>query len=516
MIPSSFWNHAQAAPDHLALVEPDGTEHSAGALLAACNQVVHGLRSLGLQAGDTVAVVIANSAPILEVALAAGQAGIYITPINHHLTAHEVAFILSDCEAKAVVCSAKYASMVTDAMGRVETRIGPDARLCVGGADGFVDYEEWKAGRPTSMPEGRLGGFVMTYTSGTTGRPRGVRRPFGEVPPDHLADNFTGFLKLFGIGPEGVHLVTSPMYHTAVINWCLYSLHYGHTAILMDEWSAQGTLDAIAEHRVTHSHMVPTHFSRMLALPEEQRRAADTSSITHLVHGAAPCPIPVKHAMLEWFGPVVYEYYAASEGGGTTATPEQWLARPGTVGAPWPISTIRILDDDLGLVPAGEIGTVWIRMGEHTFEYHGDEDKTKRAWNDGFFTVGDAGYVDEDGFLFLVDRKSDMIISGGVNIYPAEIECELITHPEVADCAVFGIPNDDWGEEIKAVVEPIEGVVPDDALVARLYAFCRERLAGYKCPRSIDFTDALPRDPNGKLYKRRLRDPYWEGRERAI
>jgi long-chain acyl-CoA synthetase len=354
----------------------------------------------------------------------------------------------------------------------------------------------------------------MTYTSGTTGRPRGVRRPFGEVPPDHLADNFTGFLKLFGIGPAGVHLVTSPMYHTAVINWCLYSLHYGHTAVLMGKWTAEGTLDCIAKYRVTHSHMVPTHFNRMLALPEDVRSAADTSSITHLVHGAAPCPIPVKHAMLEWFGPVVYEYYAASEGGGTTATPQQWLQKPGTVGAPWPISTIRVLNDDLELLPPGEIGTVWIRMGEHKFEYHGDEEKTQKAWNEGFFTVGDAGYLDEDGFLYLVDRKADMIISGGVNIYPAEIECELITHPRVVDCAVFGIPNDDWGEEVKAVVE-VSGEADDDLREAIL-SFCRERVAGYKCPRSIDFVEELPRDPNGKLYKRRLRDPYWEGRDRAI
>ncbi len=515
MTPSSFWIHARENPDHRALVEPDGTEHTAGALLAACNQVVHGLRALGLGAGDTVAVVLENSAPVLEVALAAGQAGIYITPINHHLTAHEVAFILADCEARAVVCSPEYAPLVADAIARGDSDIPPDARFCVGGADGFRDYAELKD-QPSTTPEHRLGGFVMTYTSGTTGRPRGVRRPFGEVPPDHLADNFTGFLKLFGIAPGGVHLVSSPLYHTAVINWSLYSLHYGATAVIMDKWTPEGTLDLIARHRVTHSHMVPTHFSRMLALPDDVRAAADTSSITHLVHGAAPCPIPVKHAMLEWFGPVVYEYYAASEGGGTTATPQQWLAKPGTVGAPWPISTIRILDDDLNLLKPGDIGTVWIRMGEHRFEYHGDEEKTQKAWNEGFFTVGDAGYLDEDGFLYLVDRKADMIISGGVNIYPAEIECELITHPDVVDCAVFGIPDDDWGEQVKAVVELRDGVGPGPETADAILAFCRERIAGYKCPKSVDFVSRLPRDPNGKLYKRRLRDPYWVDRDRAI
>lgn len=516
MTPSSFWNHAQANPDHLALVEADGTEHSAAALLASCNQVVHGLRALGLGPGDTVAVVLINSAAVLEVALAAGQAGIYITPINHHLTAHEVSFILADCEAKAVICSAARADLVSDALTRGESAIPAASRFAVGGADGFQTYASLKDGRPTAMPENRLGGFVMTYTSGTTGRPRGVRRPFGEVPPDFLADNFTGFLKLFGIGPGGVHLVAAPLYHTAVINWSLYSLHFGATAVLMDKWSPEGTLDLIARYRVTHSHMVPTHFTRMLALPDDVRAAADTSSVTHLVHGAAPCPIPVKHAMLDWFGPVVYEYYAASEGGGTTATPTQWLERPGTVGTPWPISTIRILDDDLNLMDPGDIGTVWIRMGEHKFEYHGDEEKTQKAWNEGFFTVGDAGYLDADGFLFLVDRKADMIISGGVNIYPAEIECELITHPDVVDCAVFGIPNDDWGEEVKAVIELRSDLSGAEAVRDAILAFCRERIAGYKCPRTIDFVDQLPRDPNGKLYKRRLRDPYWEGRNRAI
>ncbi len=515
MTPSSFWNHAQANPEHVALIEPDGTEHTAGAVLSACNRVVHGLRTLGLGPGDTVAVVLENSAPVLEVALAAGQAGIYITPVNHHLTAHEVAFILADCEAKAVVCSAEYAPLVSDAIARGDSDLPPEARFCVGGADGFRPYADLKD-HPDTTPENRLGGFVMTYTSGTTGRPRGVRRPFGEVPPDFLADNFTGFLKLFGIDPGGVHLVSSPLYHTAVINWSLYSLHFGATAVLMDKWSPEGTLERIQKHRVTHSHMVPTHFTRMLALPDDVRAGYDTSSITHLVHGAAPCPIPVKHAMLEWFGPVVYEYYAASEGGGTTATPAQWLARPGTVGAPWPISTIRILDDDLNLLEPGDIGTVWIRMGEHKFVYHGDEEKTQKAWNEGFFTVGDAGYLDEDGFLYLVDRKADMIISGGVNIYPAEIECELITHPDVVDCAVFGIPNEDWGEEVKAVVELRAGLTADAAITEAILGFCRERIAGYKCPRSLDFVDELPRDPNGKLYKRRLRDPYWEGRDRAI
>jgi len=240
------------------------------------------------------------------------------------------------------------------------------------------------------------------------------------------------------------------------------------------------------------------------------------SSCRVMIHSAAPCPVDVKQRMLDWWGPVIYEYYAATEGGGTLATPEEWLKRPGTVGKPWPMSEIRVLDDDGQPVPAGEPGTVWIRMGDYTFEYHKDREKTAQSWREGFFTVGDIGYLDADGYLFLNDRKADMIISGGVNIYPAEVESQLILHPKVADVAVFGIPNDDWGEEVKAVVQPAEGIDGGPPLESEIQAWARERVAAYKVPRTIDFVAELPRDPNGKLYKRKLRDPYWEGRSRAI
>jgi long-chain acyl-CoA synthetase len=284
----------------------------------------------------------------------------------------------------------------------------------------------------------------------------------------------------------------------------------------MDKWTPQGTLERIEKYRVTTSHMVPTQFVRLLALPDEIRGTYDVSSTRVMVHSAAPCPVDVKQQMLDWWGPVIYEYYAATEGGGTLATPEEWLKRPGTVGTPWPMSEIRILDDDGLPVGAGQPGTVWIRMGDYTFEYHKDREKTEQSWREGFFTVGDVGYLDEEGYLFLNDRKADMIISGGVNIYPAEVENALILHPKVADVAVFGIPNDDWGEEVKAVVQPASGVTPGAELEEELIAFGREKVAAYKAPRSVDFVDELPRDPNGKLYKRKLRDPYWQGRERAI
>lgn len=513
---NSFWLHAKADPDHIAIIDSEGSERTAGEVLARVNRIVHGLRALGLQKGDAVATLLPNCPEMIELALACGQAGFYVTPVNAHLTAPEVAFILGDCGAKAVVTHPRFVETCRAALAEGGANIPDTARFATGDADGFRGYDALTDGQPDDTPEGRVGGFVMTYTSGTTGRPRGVRRPVGDVPPDHLAHSFTGFLQLFGIEPGKVHLVTSPLYHTAVINFCLYSLHFGHTVVVMDKWTPEGMLAKIDAHRVNTTHVVPTHFVRLLNLDDDTKARYDLSSLSHVVHSAAPCPVEVKRKMLQWFGPVVYEYYAASEGGGTTATPAQWLERPGTVGYPWPMSTIRILDEQGEELPAGTVGTVWIRMGEYKFEYHGDEEKTQKAWDKGFFTVGDAGYLDEDGYLFLVDRKADMIISGGVNIYPAEIEGALIGHPDIADVAVFGVPNDDWGEEVKAALQLREGLEGTPAVADAILEWARERIAGYKVPRSIDFHDALPRDPNGKLYKRRLRDPYWEGRDTAI
>jgi long-chain acyl-CoA synthetase len=254
----------------------------------------------------------------------------------------------------------------------------------------------------------------------------------------------------------------------------------------------------------------------MLQLPDDVKAKYDVSSMTHAIHAAAPCPVDTKRKMLDWWGPTIWEYYAATEGGGTVASPEDWLKKPGTVGKPWPISEIVVFDDDGNRMPAGEVGTVWMRMGEHRFEYHGDKEKTDKSWRDGYFTVGDAGYLDEDGYLFLSDRKADMIISGGVNIYPAEIEAVILQHPDVNDAAVFGIPNEDWGEEVKAAIQLVDGVEAGPQAEQSILEFCAGKLAKYKTPRSIDFVQDFPRDPNGKVYKRRLRDPYWAGRDRAI
>jgi long-chain acyl-CoA synthetase len=301
-----------------------------------------------------------------------------------------------------------------------------------------------------------------------------------------------------------------------VLNFATISVQLGHPVVLMDRWDPEETLRLVERHRVTHSHMVPTQFRRLLALPDEIRTAYDLSSMRCMIHSAAPCPPEVKRRMLSWWGPVIVEYYAASEGGGTTIFAEEWLRRPGSVGRPWPGSQVRVLDDDGNDVPVGTTGQVYLQMGDATFEYHRDAEKTRAARVGRLFTVGDIGYLDDEGYLFLCDRRSDMIISGGVNIYPAEIEGELLCHPDVADAAVFGIPHEEWGEEIKAVVQPGYGVEPGPALTASLQAFLAGRLAKFKLPRTIDYTDELPRDPNGKLYKRRLRDVYWKDRQRSI
>jgi len=516
MVELGFWKFAQENPNHTAVITAEGEKVSAGALLASANQVVHGLRAMGLKKGDSIAIMLPNSTEVFELFMAAAQAGWYVTPVNWHLAAPEIAYIVKDCGAKAVVCSSRFADNAVKACDSLE--FPTEARFCVGDVDGFRPYAELKNGQPTSLPEDRAAGGPMTYTSGTTGNPKGVRRPMANATPEAVSSMQAMFLALFGMmpGSKGVHLVVAPTYHTAVLNFSTNHLHLGHTIVLMDKWTPEGTLELIQEYKVTNSHMVPTQFNRLLKLPEAIRSKYDVSSLSHMIHSAAPCPIETKQKMLDWWGPCIYEYYAASEGGGTLVTPEQWLAKPGTVGLPWPISTIRILDDEHQPCAANDVGTVWIRMGEHKFEYHQDEKKTGDAWKDGFFTVGDAGYLDEDGYLFLCDRKADMIISGGVNIYPAEIESVFITHPKVADVAVFGIPDEDWGEQVKAVIQPVSGISSGPDLAAELLTFAVERLAKYKLPKSFDWSEQLPRDPNGKLYKRKLRDPYWTGRNTAI
>ncbi|MFD5765479.1 acyl-CoA synthetase [Streptomyces sp. NPDC127049] len=512
--PNGFWAQAAVEPERTVLVAPDGEEWSAGRLLAAANRMVHGLRAAGMERGDAFAVVLPNGVEFFTAHLAATQAGFYLVPVNHHFVGAEIAWIVADSGAKVLIAHERFAGAAEAAADGAG--LAGSHRYAVGTVPGFRPYAELLDGQPESAPDERTLGWVMNYTSGTTGRPRGIRRPLsGRLPEEsHLG----GFLGIFGIRPfdANVHLVCSPLYHTAVLQFAAAALHIGHPLVLMDRWAPEEMLRLIDAYACTHTHMVPTQFHRLLALPEEVRERYDVGSMRHAIHGAAPCPEHVKRAMIAWWGGCVEEYYAASEGGGAFATAEEWLKKPGTVGRAWPISELAVLDDDGNRLPPGELGTVYLKMNTGGFRYHKDEAKTAAARVGDFFTVGDLGYLDEDGYLYLRDRKIDMIISGGVNIYPAEIEAALLAHPAVADAAAFGVPHADWGEEVKAVVETAEGYEEGPALAEEILAHCADHLAGFKRPKSLDFIPAMPRDPNGKLYKRRLRDPYWEGHERPV
>ena len=512
-----FWNCAQRRPNHPAIVFEDATFLTMGQLLARSNQLAHSMRALGLRAGDVVAVVLENEPAILETYLAIAQLGIFLVPINHHLVAPEISYILKDSEAKMLIASATHAQKSLQAAK--EASLPATNCFSTQTFEGLQDYEALLVGKSTDLPKNRQAGSTMNYTSGTTGKPKGVSRPTKNRDPDTTAEQLGMFLMLFGIQPEAdeVHICASPLYHTAVLNFASYSLHLGHTVVMLKKWDSKKFLELSDKYKVTHAHMVPTQFHRLLKLKEQERTPYSLKSYRHMIHSAAPCPPDTKRQMVKWWGDCIYEYYAASEGGGTLCSPKDWQLKPGSVGKPWPISDIRIVAEDGSEMPPYEIGTVYMKMGDITFNYHGDAKKTAEAWSqDGYFTVGDAGYVDEDNYLFLCDRKSDMIISGGVNIYPAEIEAAYIQHALVQDVAVFGIPHDDWGEEVKAVIELAQATIEQETLKNELLNFGKDHLAKYKCPKSIDFIPAMPRDPNGKLMKRKLRDPYWEGRESQI
>jgi long-chain acyl-CoA synthetase len=510
-----LWAIAATDPGRTAVIDPGGAAVSYAGLAARADRYGRGLQELGLRPGDCVAGMLPNSTEALALFFAAIQTGLYVVPVNWHLTAAEVAYILADSEARAFVAHERFGEVAAEAAAGAG--IDPGASFAVGTVPGFMPLDTLGAGGD-GRPGPRTAGAPMVYTSGTSGRPKGVRRPLTGEDPDQPPMASTWFFGIFSLAPGdgNVHLCCSPLYHTAVLNFATISLQLGHPVVLMDGFDAAELLALVQRHRVTHTHMVPTQFRRLLALPEETRKRYDVSSMRAAIHSAAPCPPDVKRQMLDWWGPVITEYYAASEGGGTVITGPQWLDRPGSVGLPWPGSEVHVLDDEGNDVPPGQPGLVYMRMGTSTFDYHKDAEKTRASRARGMFTVGDIGYLDADGYLYLCDRKSDMIISGGVNIYPAEIEAELSAHPAVDDVAVFGIPHEEWGEEIMAVVQPAPGAEPGPELTADLLAFLGGRLARFKLPRSIDYVPELPRDPNGKLYKRRLRDPYWANRDRSI
>ena len=514
---TGFWNIATADPDHVAVIDPDHEVMTFGELAALTNRIARGLQASGLGVGDQITTVLPNCFEQVAVCLAAYQAGLYLTTVNWHLVGPEISYIVNDAETKALIVHGRF---LDEAVRVLEDCVTPEAnRFSVGGEiPGFRSIDELVADQSDERPHTLATGSYMFYTSGTTGRPKGVKRALDPRHPDEASTTAGMFLLLFGTKPhdDNVQITQAPMYHTAVNNWTTMSLQMGHTVVLMDAWTPEGALERIERYAVTHSHMVPTMFNRLLQLPEDVRSQYDVSSLRRMVHGAAPCPVETKRKMIEWWGDSVWEYYAATEGGGTLVSPDEWLQRPGTVGKPWPVSEVIVAGDDGKELAPFESGTVYMKMTTGKFEYKDDEEKTANSRLRDFFTVGDVGYIDEDGFLFLNDRANDMIIVGGVNIYPAEIEGALVQHEAVGDVAVFGVPNEDTGEEIKAVVELRSGWEPSDETTAAILGWLRGQVAKQKLPRSIDYTTDMPRDPNGKLYKRRLRDPYWQGHESAI
>jgi len=472
------------------------------------NQVAHLFRRLGLQRGDVVAVFMENNARYFEVLWAAQRSGLYYTPISSRLTAGEVAYILNDCGAQVLVTSRAKAAVAADAVADtpgVHTRL-----MCDGAVPGFDSYEDARDAEPAGPIPDECEGQDMLYSSGTTGRPKGVKVPLREAVPIGTPSGVSVLAAaLYGLTADSVYLSPAPLYHAAPLRFTMAWLRAGATVVVMESFDPVEFLRLVERHRVTHTQVVPTMFVRMLKLDPDLRRSFDLSSLQVAVHAAAPCPIPVKEEMIDWWGPVLHEYYAGTEGNGFTAiSSAEWLAHKGSVGRAL-VGTVHIVGDDGRLLSAGEAGTVYFEGGG-VFEYHNDPDKTAESRNEqGWSTLGDVGYVDDEGYLYLTDRKAYMIISGGVNIYPQEVENLLVTHPKVMDAAVLGVPNDEMGEEVKAVVELVDPGDAGPAMERELIEYCRASLASFKCPRSVDFEAELPRHPTGKLYKRLLRDRYW-------
>lgn len=506
----------------LALVDEAG-ETTWSQLDERVNRVVNALRAAGLETGDTIALMVGNRREVFEVNLAAMHGGWVVVPVNWHWVADELAYVVDDSDAKALIVEGRFRDVAVRAVEDARTaRCAVRVMIDEAPTDGFESYESMLAAASAEEPSDQLSGGPMFYTSGTTGFPKGVRSALSTVGLDPamvdlVAQTFAGLLQ---IPVGGVTLLEGPAYHSAQWVFSVFPLLGARSTLVMrHKFDAAEMLELIDRYGVTNIHLVPTQFTRLLKLPDDVRARFDGSSLVTVMHGAAPCPIEVKRRMLDWWGPVVTEYYGGTEGGFLSMiTGAEWLERPGSLGRPTSMVELMIVAEDGHRCGPGEAGQIYFRsLIGADFEYHKAPEKTESAHLEpGVGTLGDVGYLDDEGYLFMSDRKIDMIISGGVNIYPAEIEGVLVDHPAVADAAVFGIPDDEMGEQVKAAVELVDGVVPSDELTAELTAFVREHLAGYKAPRSIDYPDRLPRHPTGKLYKRLLRDPYWEGTGRTI
>ena len=505
---------AAETPDKIAYQMADsGQVFTYRDLNDASNRAAHLFASLGLAPGDHVAILLENHPRFFQICWAAQRAGLYYTPISWRLQQEEIEYIVNNCEARVFITSHDRREVVAPL---VEAAPGLIARYMIGGTiDHFDAWEDAVAAMPTTPIDEELEGQSMLYSSGTTGYPKGIKKalprvPFGSVDPMPI------MAALYGATPDSVYLSPAPLYHAAPLGFTMTCIRNGIQVVVMEHFEAERSLSCIQDYRITHSQWVPTMFVRMLKMPEEVRMRYDVSSLECAIHAAAPCPVPVKEQMIDWWGPVLYEYYAGTEGNGfVQLNSQEWLDHKGSVGRPLNCE-LHICNDAGDEVPIGEPGTIYFGGGGE-FEYYKDPEKTAGSRHpNGWSTLGDVGYLDEDGYLYLTDRKDFMIITGGVNVYPQETENILITHPKVMDVAVIGVPNEDFGEEVKAVVQPKDMADAGPDLADELMTFCREHLSHIKCPRSVDFDEELPRHPTGKLYKRLLKDRYWRDHETKL
>ncbi|MGX9181986.1 AMP-binding protein [Mesorhizobium sp. BHbdii] len=502
----SVW--ADVQPSKPAVIDPQGGIHTFLEINRRANQIVRLLRDAGLRSGDPVALICSNRSEFVEVLAACLRGGFRLTPVNWHLTAEEIAYLLNDCEAKAIFAEAR----ITSVSSAAAQAPGLVLRLAIGGdIDGFMSFDTTLVGIEGSDIADPSPGATMLYTSGTTGRPKGVLRPPLVIPRATLTAR--------RYDENSVQLCVGPAYHAGPLNVDVQAaLRAGATLVFRDKWDTEQVLQTIAARRVTHVHMVPTMFQRLLALPAEVKAKYDISSLTTVVHGAAPCPVEVKRAVIEWFGPVLLEYYAGSEGGaGFWIDSHEWLKKPGSVGKRPELLGSKVVDENGAECPPNVAGTIYHQVPpDGGFTYYKDENKTAASRLGDYFTLGDIGYFDEDGYLFLTGRNAETIISGGVNIHPQEIDNELIKHQAVADCATVGVPHEEWGEEVKAVIQLEAGYQPSDLLADDILRFARERLAAFKAPRSVHFVTELPRSEAGKIQRNKVRAPFWGGRARQI
>lgn len=504
--------HARRTPERMAIISPNGSRTWRD-FNARANQLVRLFRKRGLQPGDGVALLAHNGPEFAEVWAATQRSGLRLTAVNWHQSPEIIAYVVDNCDAKALVASARFA------VGAIEAAKANDKltlRLAFAGEiTGFDDYDTALADENPENIEGPEPGSTMLYTSGTTGRPKGVYRRTRPVVSQltNICNETARW------NPEtDLSLVTGPLYHAAPlgINFVI-PINAGVGVLLMDKWDAEETLRLIEKYKATHTHIVPTMMHRMLQLPEATRKKYDISSMRWIIHGAAPCPAHVKQQMMEWFGPVIFEYYSSTEGGGVFVGPHDWLRKPGTVGKPVPGVEIKLLDIEGKPVEQGQEGLIYVKApATGRFEYYKEQQKTDSSYRGDWFTLGDMGRLDPDGDLFLTGRTAELIISGGVNIYPVEIDEVLIRHPDIADAAVVGVPNEDWGEEIKAVVELKPGVARSAETTQSILDFAKEKLPGFQRPRTIDYVDTLPRNAAGKVLRAQVRAPYWAGRSKSI